>query len=190
MPTLDTTIFLLQHYGYVLLFLIAVIEGPIISVIASFLVLQGFFNIYLVLAVVVVADLVGDVLHYAPGRWWGEKIFQKYFKSQEKHMKQLEKRFQTKGGRTLLFGKLTHASGFVILIAAGVAKMPLSKFLWYNLLGTIPKSLFFIVIGYYLGYAYNKINKDIETATLIIGLITIAAVIIFFLRKKVKEKEL
>ena len=64
MPTPDAVIAILINYGYFLLFPIAVLEGPIISVIAGFLVLQGYFNILLVYAVMVVADLTGDFLYY------------------------------------------------------------------------------------------------------------------------------
>ena len=102
MPTLDVMLVLLQQYGYFLLFPLAVIEGPMITIIAALLAAQGYFNIFAVYGVVVVGDLVGDLFHYAPGRWgkpllvrWGN-----YFGIDREKLAALEERFRTRGGRT------------------------------------------------------------------------------------------
>jgi membrane protein DedA with SNARE-associated domain len=58
--TLDTAIHILQTDGLLLLFPLAVVEGPIVTVIAAYLASLGYLNIFAVFAVVVAADLVGD----------------------------------------------------------------------------------------------------------------------------------
>ena len=55
-------------YGYWALFLIAVAEGPIITVIAGFLASRGLLDVALVFAVAFLADLRRDLLLYAIGR--------------------------------------------------------------------------------------------------------------------------
>jgi membrane protein DedA with SNARE-associated domain len=169
LPGLATVFILLQQYGYAFLFPIAALEGPIITIIAALLASQGFFNIYIVYVVVVLSDLVGDLMYYALGRWGKRLLLRwgKYIKVDKKRLSDLEESFKTNGGKTLIFGKLTHSAGFVILIAAGAASMPLLKFLWYNLLATLPKALLFVLIGYFIGIQYMVLNSYIEKASLI-----------------------
>ena len=130
MPSLDLIYNLLPHYGYLLLFPIAVIEGPIITIIAAFLASQGYLNIAVVYLVVVVADLVGDLLYYLIGRlgkqpmikWWEKRLG-----LTQARLNRLKEHYISHGGRTLLIGKLTHSVGFIVLIAAGAAEMPLAR---------------------------------------------------------------
>ncbi len=169
MPSLDTLLVLMQHYGYWLLFPIAVIEGPIITVIAALLAAQGYLNIFAVYGIVVVGDMVGDLLYYAPGRW-GKKYIVRWghlFGVNHEQLAALEERFRTRGGRTVLFGKWTHSAGFLFLVAAGAAEMPILPFLWYNFIGTLPKSLVFTLLGYFIGYQYNLLNSYLERGSLV-----------------------
>ena len=194
MPTLDAIMASLLHYGYFFLFPIAILEGPIITVIAGFLASQGYFNIAMVYGVVVAADLVGDLLYYALGRFGKKSVLDRWGKYVGLHVERLvamERHFHSAhGGKTILFGKLTHSVGFMVLMAAGAAKMPLKKFFWYNFWGTLPKSLLFTLIGYFFGYAYNQVNSYIEKVSLILFIIVIAVAGYVIIRKKTRvEKE-
>lgn len=192
-PGLATILILLQTYGYLFLFPIAALEGPIITIIAALLASQGYLNIYAVYVVVVASDLAGDVAHYALGRW-GTKLLVRwgpYIKLDQAHLATLAERFHQRGGRTLLFGKFTHAAGFIILIAAGAAKMPFFKFFWYNFLGTLPKSLVFTLVGYFIGHQYVLLNSYIEKGSLIaFVLVCIVGYYIYVRRQKEKNPEI
>ena len=59
MTALDATISLIQSDGLLILFPIAVVEGPIITVIAAYVASLGYLNLPAVFCVVVAADLVG-----------------------------------------------------------------------------------------------------------------------------------
>jgi len=86
----------------------------------------------------------------------------------------LERYVNQHGAKILLLAKYTQ-TGFLALPASGAARMPVGKFLWYNALGTIPKSLVLVIIGCFFGYAYNRINGYFAKASLLIfGIISIA----------------
>ncbi len=192
-PGLATIFILLQQYGYIFLFPIAALEGPIITIIAALLASQGYLNIYAVYLVVVASDLVGDLAYYALGRWgkpllvrWGPHI-----KLDQAKLAALEEQFHQRGGKTILFGKWTHSAGFIILVAAGAAEMPIWKFLWYNLLGTLPKSLVFTLIGYFIGHQYVLLNSYLEKGSLILLLIIcIVGYYMYVRRQKDKDPEI
>jgi membrane protein DedA with SNARE-associated domain len=158
----------IEIHGLLVLFLLSVVEGPIVTVIGGYLSTLGYLNVFEVYPVVVVADLIGDSICYALGRFghglvlkrWGPK-----FGVTLARMKKLEQHFRHSGGKTLILGKLTHSAGFIILISAGASRMSYGAFLWFNLLGTLPKSLFLLVLGYTLGYAYKDIDVYISDAS-------------------------
>lgn len=185
----DSVIILLEQYGYIFLFLIAVVEGPIITIIAAFLAAQGFFNIYLVYAIVLVGDLAGDVLYYSIGRfarlrpfaWLAAKIGMT-----TERFALVERAVEQHGGKMLLIAKYSQ-TGFLALPAAGAARMPMGKFLAYNLAGSVPKSFILVLVGWFFGYAYNSINSYLIRISLVLALGAILVLLYFFLRHRVKD---
>lgn len=178
MFTLDGILQLIQTHGLLILAPIAVIEGPIVSVIGAYMAKLGYLNVFAVYAVVVAADLVGDMIFYELGRH-GSRIlspkWQHRLRLDDARMEDLKAHFRTKGGRTLVVGKLTHSLGMVVLAAAGAARMNLVSFLWWNLVATIPKSALFVALGYSLGYAYKAIDHYLFRASLVLLLVLIVA---------------
>jgi membrane protein DedA with SNARE-associated domain len=163
-------------YGYFVILPIAILEGPIITVISAFLSSQGYFNGYILFFILVLGDILGDLLYYAIGRYGKKRVLLRWghhFGLTEKRLKKIESHFHAHSGKTLLIGKLTHSMGWAALTGAGVAEMPVGKFIFYNFIGIIPKTLFFFVIGYYAGYAYQKINSYIDQVALILFIVII-----------------
>lgn len=172
----------LSVYTYSILFPIAVIEGPIITVIAGFLASTGTINPIIAYTVIVIADLVGDTVYYALGRWGREGLVRrwgKYVGVTSEGVKQLETHFENHAVKTLMIGKATHAIGSVILFAAGVAKVPYSTFIWANLIPTLPKTLALLVLGYYFGKAYASINNYFDYTAVVMIALAVACVLIY-----------
>jgi len=161
----------LIQFQYLILFLVVAIEGPIISVIAGLLIAQGQMNLYYGLAIIIFADLFGDVIYYFLGRR-SRNFGMKILRVTPQKLSELEGYFHDHGGKTMFIGKLAHGIGSTFLFAAGVAKMPFRKFLYYNVLATIPKSIILIVIGYLFGRSFVRIGDYFDyyaLFTLILG---------------------
>ncbi len=183
----------LIRYKYLLLFPILVVEGPIITVIAGFLVSVGDLNFLRTYALAVTADLIGDSLYYAVGRLGAHRVIDRWGKYLGVTWCQVEKvkrHFDRHVGMSLVLGKLTHGVGGLILLVAGVAEVPYGVFLWFNLVGTLPKSLLFLLVGFYFGHGYEKINTYLNDVALVTGFAVLVAGLAFLLygakdRKKV-----
>ena len=189
--SLPEVVTLLQQYQYALLFPIAVIEGPIISVIASFLVSISQMNFWIAYAVLILGDLLGDGLLYALGRWGSNSILPKFgprIGITPQRMARVEEIFRKHNIKTLLFGKWSHTFGLIILTAAGATKQKFSKFLLINFIGTVPKSLFLILVGYYFGQGYQKINSYINDAVWIMGAAVVLGIGFYYLITKLAKK--
>ena len=179
----------LLHYKYFALFPLAVAEGPIITVITGFFSSLGYINFFLAYGVIVAGDLAGDVVHYWVGRFGGRKFIDKwgrYIGVGKNQVDSLERQFTRRGNKLLFIGKMSHGIGGAFLIAAGIIKMPLDKFLFSNLLATLVKSMILLVIGFYFGQAFELINSYLGKITIISFAIAALAAIIYFLYFKKK----
>jgi membrane-associated protein len=160
---------LLYTYSYLILFPLVVIEGPIVSIIAGFLVSLGFMDFVPTYLTIVSGDLSGDFLYYSAGRWWLNKTYKgalKFFKINMDLIHKLEKAVKKNKGPFLFFGKLSHAIGGFILFAAGSAKISIKDFMWFNFLATLPKSLILLGVGYYFGSTVSNFNKYVDFTVL------------------------
>lgn len=176
--------------SYLLLFFLTTAEGPISTVLAGTAVSLGLMHWLPAYLAAVAGDLAGDLLHYAAGHWGGLPFIErwgKYVGLQAKHVVALEKLFNGREGRALLLGKLAHGVGGAFLVAAGIVKMPLGKFFTWNTLGTLPKTLGLLLLGYYFAHAITQIHSLLDlaaTLTIIIGLGGGFAWLYFYGRKK------
>jgi len=182
--SLNSIYTLLLHYGYFIFFPIMVLEGPIVTVIAGFLASLGYFNLFVLYLLAVAGDLVGDILYYLLGRYGGTRFINKwgkYLSIDLKNIEKLEDLYRHHGGKTLLLGKLTQVAGAAVLVAAGVARMRLRRFMLFNTIITVPKSLLFVLIGYYFGRSYAGINNFLNLLAFL-TLISLAA--LFYVNRK------
>lgn len=144
-------------------------------------------KLWQVFAIVVAGDLVGDYLYYLLGRWgrdgfldrWG-----KYVGVTRARVKNFEKMFSSMSGRIILISKLAHGIGTVALVTAGAVRMPRLKFLYYNLIGTVPKSLILIGIGYFFGNALVLINGYLDYLAWIFAGLAIVMILVYYLISK------
>ncbi len=170
-------------YGYLFILPISIIEGPIITVIAAFLAHQGYFNIVVVYFIVVLGDLIGDLLFYSVG-FFGKRLSNtfvgRFFGLTDSRIKRVSDHFDVHSGKTIFWGKLTHSMGWAVLSAAGMVRMPIGRFLWFNFLGTLPKSLVFVLIGYYLGYAYKSIDSYISKIASVLFFVLLIAIFVYY----------
>ncbi|MFH1254932.1 MAG: DedA family protein [bacterium] len=187
---LQKIIFLLTAYKYFFLFPALVVEGPIITVIAGFLSSLGVLNIFTVYAIAVAGDVVGDGMYYAIGYWGRRKFIERWGRFlgiTAERVKNFDEHFEKRSFKTLAIGKLSHVVGAAALTSAGMAKMPFRKFIWYNFIATLPKSLVLALIGFYFGEAYLKIDSYFGYANFTAFLIIISAAVIYLSLKKSKK---
>ncbi len=182
MSTSDLLI-LLQDYGYFIVFPLAIIEGPIITIISGLLAHLGYFSFVVVYLVLVLSDMVGCTLYYLAGRYWRNLVWIKKYLNKwgysENTEKFLEEHFRKHKIETIVIAKFSHGFGWMAHISAGVAKVNYFEFLIFNILSAIPKTLLLMSIGYYIGNSINKINGYLGVISLT-AIITVILIVLFF----------
>ncbi len=191
---MSSLITLLETYKYVILFPIAIFEGPIVTVICGFLISMGYLNIFLVYPIVVLGDIVGDGLCYVIGRW-GFRLVDRHghrLGITKQKVDQVRVYFNTHRKKALFFSKVLHGLGFIGLIVAGLIKIPYRKFFTVCALTTAVQAIILLASGLLFGRAYYEINNYLNfyaAATFVVGFVIATY---FFTRKftvKIEENE-
>lgn len=146
---------LLQEQGLAILFVLALIEGPIVTVIAGALAGRGVFDPLAVLAVALAGDVLGDVLLYAAGRFCprlARRLFGRRLPMEASGLRDL---FARRGAWLLVIGKLTHVAGFAVILTAGFARMAPGAFLTVTVLAAVPKVMALAGAGWVFGLSFG-----------------------------------
>lgn len=177
---------LIQDYGLMILAPIAVIEGPVVSVIAGYLArlsLVGLLQVYLVL---VLADLAGDIVLYSLGRQgrigMALRVLRPFGVTRPR-LAGVIRQFRAKGGRILILGKLTHSAGFAVLLAAGLVRLPFWRFVALNFLASLPKVAVFVMIGWMFGAVADRVGNWLLGLSLG-GALVLAGVVALYVFKR------
>ncbi|MDI6778171.1 MAG: DedA family protein [Patescibacteria group bacterium] len=183
----------LPYWGYPTMFVLMILEGPIVTIISAFLASMGFFNVFIVFILSVAGDVIGDIILYFIGYFGGPAITkkaQKFLKVKDSVVEKLKAKFHENSAKIVFYVKSTTGLSYITFITAGSLRMKLSKFVTFSILGGLVWSSLLVVIGYFFGYAAERISDYIKYA----GVIIFAGAVIFFigltLYKKRQAKEI
>ncbi|MDE2038142.1 MAG: DedA family protein [Patescibacteria group bacterium] len=150
---------------YALVVLIAIVEGPIVSIAGGVLLrldlLPSFWPLYVAL---MAGDLTGDILWYYIGAKAGQPFIARYgrfFNITETGVKKLEAIFHSHKNLILVGSKLTTGFGFApaVLFTAGLVRLPFRRYLVLNVLGQFVWTGGLIFIGYFFTHLYSVFNN-------------------------------
>lgn len=183
----------LSHHGYWIMLPLMIIEGPVITIIASMLAKLGAFNIFFVFILSVLGDMIGDLILYWLGYKFGMSFVRKvgrYMGITEKLVMKMEKYFENHGGKTIFTVKATTGLCWATFVAAGIVKMDFKKFVKYSFFGGLAWSGFLVIIGYFYGYMWLELKQYIEWAGWVAIALAIMSIIIVQVYKKYQSKKI
>ncbi len=148
--------------GYLAMFIAMLFEGPVITAAAAFGAALGYFNVWIVLVLSILGDIVADLVYYSIGYFSRVSVIEKFghrFGLSRERMKKIERLLHTHPIKTLLFIKLAPVLPTPGLMIVGTVRMPIGKYTMLCTLITLPKVLLFMALGYYFGAAYDTISN-------------------------------
>lgn len=182
----------ITQYGYMILLPLMIIEGPIVTIIGALLASLGILNVWVVFALSIIGDLIGDLLFYGAGYKWGMKFVShvgKHIGITRTLVLRLEKFFIKHGGKTIFMVKTTTGLCWATFVAAGIVKMPFKRFVMFSFFGGVLWSGFLVAMGYFFGYLYEQIAQYITYAGwIILGLAIIVLTIVNIVKKHETEE--
>jgi membrane-associated protein len=187
---MEHIVYLLSQYKYFILFPLAIVEGPIIAVIAGFLSTNGLLNPFIVFPVIVFGDIIGDSICYSLGRWGVPGFLKKIgyrFGLNPKRMDRARFLFDSNPITTISLSKIILGIGVTGIYMAGNAKIPYYKFIRICLVTSMIQYIFYLGIGLLFGHAYIQISHYLNYFASIC-IITVLAVILFYFIKSMLKK--
>lgn len=182
---------ILEQYKYFVIFPIVIFEGPIITIISGFLIYLGVLNPYFTYALLIIGDLIGDSLYYSIGRFWGRSLWIKKLAPvlgfKENSVGTIENHFKKHLYKTLFIAKFSHGMGGTIQASSGMARVNFGQYLWINFVGITIKTLILLVIGFYLGESYIKIDGYLHYIAFFTISLALLIILYFVSRKYVRN---
>jgi membrane-associated protein len=187
---LDHIIYLLQDYKYLLLFPLAIVEGPILAVIAGLLCTRGLLNPLLVYPIIICGDIVGDSVCYALGRWGKSQRLKRIsgklgFKPQRAD--RVRAFFDAHPVRTVSLSKVILGIGVTGIFLAGSARVPYRKFLLICLGTSMLQYIVYLGIGLVFGQAYIRINHYLDFAASFFIIAAMALILFVFIQSMLRK---
>jgi len=121
---------------------------------AGYWVAKGEMDAALAIASGVLGGVLGSLVNYGLALWLGRgfvRRFGKYFFVTEKSLDRTERYFAAHGEISVLVGRILPVVRHLISIPAGIAGMPLRRFIGYTGLGAFAWCSILVAIGYLLG---------------------------------------
>lgn len=192
---MEIIIAFLTEWGYTALFITMALENmniPIPSEIilgfAGFLVSQQIFSFWPTILVGTIAGLTGSLLSYYIGLKGGREFMLRHTAKGGLGAKKLvaaKNWFETYGGIAIFTGRLLPGIRTFISLPAGISRYPLSPFILYTILGTIPWTILLVYLGDMLGENWTLLLAyKIEIAVISFIAAGIIAVIFYFYQKQ------
>lgn len=162
---------LIKTIGYVGIFAIVFAEsglffgfflpGDSLLFTAGFLASQGFFDIKILLPLVVIAAIGGDSVGFWMGGRFGKWLMSRKesFLFSKHNMKKAQEFYEKHGGKALILARFIPAVRTFVPIVAGMADMKYQKFISYNIVGGFLWGVGMMIAGYFLGRAIPNVDK-------------------------------
>ena len=140
------------------------------------------WNLWLAVAFATAGNTTGSLIAYAIGAYGGRPFLERYgrYLLIRKHEIEVADRFFERwGAQTAFFSRLLPIVRTFISFPAGVARMPLRKFIVYSTLGAIPWSIFLAWCGVQLGENWEQIRDILQPFDLAIAVTMVVGVVVF-----------
>lgn len=140
---------------------------------------QGQISLFVLVAITWAAAFAGDLTSYALGRWLGRAWLVRHgprVRITEQRLRQVEGFFARRGGVTILVGRFIGVIRALAPFIAGTSKMPLRKFVPYDVLGAGAWAATFCTLGFVFWRSFDELTDYVSRGLLAFG--SVIAVIV------------
>jgi len=144
--------------------------SEVVMIPVGYLAYRGDMNLYLVILLGIGGSYLGALFNYFLARKYGRNFlvkYGKYFFVNPKMLKKLEYFFEKHGAISTFNGRLIPGVRQYISLPAGLAKMNLTMFSLYTILGAGIWIIILTLLGFFIGAHKQLIKENLHSVTLI-----------------------
>ena len=185
-------------FSYIGIFVLMLLESfnipipsELVMTFSGFLSYKGDFNLYLVIIIGTIGNLLGSIFSYYLGYYGGYPFLEKYGRYifiQDKDIKRAHRWFARYGEFAVFFTRILPVFRTFISLPAGIAKMDIKKFSMYTLLGTLIWDIALAVLGFYFASRWTIIYRFVENSSIYFFIIMILIIVLYIYRHVKKSK--
>jgi len=195
---LQNLLIYLALYKYTTVFVISFLAAFIIPIPSGSLLMAasayarfGYFDIYTVVLISIVANILGDNAGYFLARKYGYEVLSKFgFKRilNSKKFKEIEVKYNNHPGFIIFVSRFEVLSTLSVNLLSGISKTPYRKYFLHEFFGSISQVLTYSMIGYIFADNWESINSTMGRVLLVIALLIVISVLSFG-KKLIKKSE-
>lgn len=146
-------------------------------------------NIYWLLPLLIAAAIAGDAVNYAIGKWIGPRIFrtESGWLLNKQHLVRAQLFYEKYGGKAIFLARFLPILRTFAPFVAGIGKMPMRKFWFYNVMGGFCWVSIFLIGGFFFG-SWPFVKKNFHMIILAIIFISILPVVWEWYRARQESK--
>ena len=186
------------YLGIVLLMFAENVFPPIpseaIMPLAGFLVAQGKLSYIGVVLAGTAGSVLGALPLYYLGHWLGGERIERWadrhgrwLTTSRADIQKARAWFDRHGGKTVLFCRLVPVVRSLISIPAGIARMPMRRFLLYTAAGTAAWSGLLAYAGYLLQENFGVVGRWLDPVSMAVAALLLLAYIVRVIRQGTRE---
>jgi membrane protein DedA with SNARE-associated domain/membrane-associated phospholipid phosphatase len=154
---------------------------------------QGRISLILLIAIIWACAVGGDVTSYTLGRRLGRDWLLRHgapLKITDERLRQVEGFFERHGGAAIFIGRFVGFIRPLLPFVAGASRMPLRRFLPYDVLGAGLWAAAFSVLGYVFWRSFDTLTKYVSRGLFAFGTVVVIALALYWLVRLRRDEAL
>jgi membrane protein DedA with SNARE-associated domain len=150
---------------------------------------QGYVNFWGALAVVVVANTLGDCTGYGITRKYGERVVRFFHLHRFTFYDQLREELHADAAITVFTTRFASSLSPVANFLAGLVRVPFGTFLVSDILGNIIEPFIALAVGYLAGNYWNNFSDVFELLAALIAVGVVSFILLRMYRRMIRRYE-
>jgi membrane protein DedA with SNARE-associated domain len=162
------------------------IPSEAIMLFAGFNVSEGNMTLFGIVVAGVLGNVVGSLIAYAVGYYGRLELLDRnrLIHVNRRHVEWADRWFQRHGSATVFFTRMLPIIRTFISLPAGVARMPIGRFVLFTLAGSIPWVLMLAIVGREVGERWDEWRDNLHYVDYAVIAAAVVAIIYLIVRRR------
>lgn len=170
---LDLLVSLFQRWGYLIVFLVLLVEnqifiglffpGDVLLLLASYLARETNLSLFKLIFFSVLGAFLGNLIGYLLGRWKGEIVF-RFLPISEENLEKSKKFFARYGSKAVFLARFAVGVRTFMPTLAGAYRLSFLSFSFYSLAAILIWVSGVSILGFYFGHNLSSIVKLVKSS--------------------------
>lgn len=183
---LSTLLSYLLLYKYATIFVVIFAAAIIVPVPDSTMLVatgafasQGYFSLSAAFAVALAANVLGDLVDYTLTRRWGYRIIKEEHIRKMPYFNKVEQFVHANAATAIIVSRFVGTVGPLVNFLSGLADVPLSKFIFFDIIGNALDIAGLLAAGFVLGQYWQDFSGFVG----IVGWIIVVGIVMYVIVK-------